>query len=249
MRLSLRQRPAGLGAVLVLLLTLLTCSPTAAAEAVDLQLVLAVDVSRSVDEDEFRLQREGYANAFRDPRVLGTILAGNVGAIAVTYMEWSNAHLQNQVVPWTRIVDEETAATFADAILERPRSFAGWTSISGAIDFSVALLANSGFSSERRVIDISGDGSNNSGRPVQNARDDAVARGITINGLAILNVRPNPWLPPEPNLDEYFLKNVIGGTGAFMMVAENFQSFHNAILQKLIREIAGEGPKEILAKK
>jgi hypothetical protein len=216
---------------------LLVAAP-ALAEPVDLQLVLAVDVSRSVDDEEFRLQREGYANALKDPRVLATIFTGAHHAIGVTYMEWSNAHLQRQVVKWSKISDGESAALFAEAILAAPRSFAGWTSISGAIDYAMALFERSPFESERLVIDISGDGSNNSGRPVAEARDDALAAGITINGLPIVNERPSPWLPAEPNLDEYYLKNVIGGPGSFMIVAEDFTSFQTAILNKLIREIA-----------
>lgn len=214
----------------------------AAAEPVDLQLVLAVDVSRSVDDEEFRLQREGYADALKDPRVLASILSGGRRSIGITYMEWSNAHLQKQVVKWTRISDGESAAIFAEAILAAPRSFAGWTSISGAIDYAVRLFELSPFESDRLVIDVSGDGSNNSGRTAAEARDDALKLGITINGLPIVNERPSPWLPAEPNLDEYYLKNVIGGPGSFMIVAEDFTSFQTAILNKLIREIAGTMP-------
>ena len=221
-----------------LFLACLLFAGPAAAESVDLQLVLAVDVSRSVDDEEFRLQREGYAEALRDPRVLASILSGSQRAIGVTYMEWSNAHLQRQVVKWAKISDGESAALFAEAILNAPRSFAGWTSISGAIDYAIRLFETSPFESDRLVIDISGDGSNNSGRPAAEARDDALKLGITINGLPIVNERPSPWLPPEPNLDEYYLKNVIGGPGSFMIVAEDFTSFQTAILNKLIREIA-----------
>jgi hypothetical protein len=225
----------------LVLLAVLFAAP-ASAETVDLQLVLAVDVSRSVDDEEFQLQREGYAEALKDPRVLASILSGGNRSIGVTYMEWSNAHLQRQVVKWTRISDGESAALFAEAILAAPRSFSGWTSISGAIDYAMRLFELSPFTSDRQVIDISGDGSNNSGRPVSEARDDAMRLGITINGLPIVNERPSPWLPPEPNLDEYYLKNVIGGPGAFMIVAEDFGTFQRAILNKLIREIAALPP-------
>ncbi len=219
-------------------LLLALAAATAAAEPVDLQLVLAVDVSRSVDDEEFQMQREGYANALKDPQVLASITSGSQRAIGVTYMEWSNAHLQRQVVKWTKINDGESAALFAEAILAAPRSFAGWTSISGAIDYAMVLFERSPFQSDRMVIDVSGDGSNNSGRPVAEARDDALRLGITINGLPIVNERPRPWLPAEPNLDEYYVKNVIGGPGSFMIVAEDFHSFETAILNKLIREIA-----------
>jgi len=233
---------------LAVLLVLLLPGRPAAAEAVDLQLVLAVDISRSVDDEEFRMQREGYALALRDPRVLEVILSGASRAIGVTYMEWSNVHLQRQVVGWTRIGDGESAAVFAEAILQAPRSFAGWTSISGAIDYGMRLLERSPFTGERRVLDISGDGSNNSGRPPALARDEAVKQGVTINGLPIVNERPSPWLPPEPNLDDYYATDVIGGPGAFVIVAEDFQSFRTAILNKLIREIAGLAPmRETLA--
>jgi hypothetical protein len=223
---------------LLLVLCLLLIGSPALAEPVDLQLVLAVDVSRSVDDEEFHMQREGYAEALKDPRVLASITSGGHRAIGVTYMEWSNAHLQRQVVKWTRISDGESAALFAEAILAAPRAFAGWTSISGAIDYAMVLFERSPFESERLVIDISGDGSNNSGRPVAESRDDALRLGITINGLPIVNERPSPWLPAEPNLDEYYLKNVIGGPGSFLIVADDFTSFQTAILNKLIREIA-----------
>lgn len=222
----------------LLALVLVLLAAPAAAEVVDLQLVLAVDVSRSVDDEEFQLQREGYANALRDPRVLASITSGGNRAIGVTYMEWSNAHLQRQIVKWTKISDGESAALFAEAILAAPRAFAGWTSISGAIDYAIVLFERSPFRSDRMVIDISGDGSNNSGRPVAEARDDAIKLGITINGLPIVNERPSPWLPAEPNLDEYYVKNVVGGPGSFMIVADDFHSFQTAILNKLIREIA-----------
>lgn len=234
----LRRLLAGLLLLLTQTVLLLPGRP-AAAEPVDLQLVLAVDVSRSVDDEEFQMQREGYALALQDPRVLNVIVSGVHRAIGVTYMEWANAHLQRQVVGWTRIGDGESAALFAEAILRAPRSFAGWTSISGAIDYGLQLLERSPFTSERRVIDVSGDGSNNSGRPPAFARDDAVKQGVTINGLPIVNEKPSPWLPPEPNLDEYYAANVIGGPGAFVIVAEDFLSFRTAILNKLIREIAG----------
>ena len=222
---------------LLLALSLLLSWP-ALAETVDLQLVLAVDVSRSVDDEEFQLQREGYANAFKNPQVLATILTGPNRAIGVTYMEWSNAHLQRQIVKWTRISDSESAAIFADEILTAPRAFAGWTSISGAIDYGMRLLELSPFQSERIVFDISGDGSNNSGRPVAEARDDALRLGITINGLPIVNERPSPWLPAEPNLDEYYLKNVIGGPGSFALAADSFETFGQYLARKLILEIA-----------
>jgi len=207
---------------------------------VDLELVLAVDVSRSIDADEFDLQRQGYARAIVNPSVLGAIQSGAIGAIAVTYIEWSGADQQKTVVDWTLVRDQASAEAFAARILAAPRSFAAYTSISGAIDYAVRLFETNRFEGSRQVIDVSGDGSNNSGRPVWLARDAALEVGITINGLAIINDRPNPFSRPEPKLDDYYRENVIGGTGAFVMIAEDFASFSSAILSKLSKEVAGK---------
>ncbi len=215
----------------------------AAAEAVDLALVLAADVSRSVDEDEFNLQRQGYANAFTRPEVLKSIQAGAHHGIAVTYVEWSGASEQQVVADWTVIRDGESGAVFASTILAPSRSFAGFTSISGAIDFALKRLAASGIEPQRRVIDISGDGTNNAGRPVTAARDEAVGMGITINGLAIINLHPNPGYfahtQPPGGLPLYYQQNVIGGPASFLLVIEDFNSFGEAIVNKLVGEIAG----------
>ena len=218
----------------------------AAAEAVDIALVLAADVSRSVDEDEFKLQRQGYANAFTRPEVLRAIQAGQHRAIAVTFVEWSGASEQQVVADWTVIRDEESGAVFASTLLAASRSFAGFTSISAAIDFAIKRLAASGVEAERRVIDISGDGTNNAGRPVTAARDEAVAQGITINGLAIINLHPNPGYfahtQPAGGLPLYYRQNVIGGPASFLLVIEDFNSFGEAIVNKLVGEIAA-GPR------
>ncbi|MBI3513334.1 MAG: DUF1194 domain-containing protein [Proteobacteria bacterium] len=205
---------------------------------VDLELVLAVDVSRSIDADEFELQRQGYARAIVNPSVIGAIQSGAIGAIAVAYVEWSGADQQKTVVDWTLIRDPGSAQDFAAAILAAPRSFAAYTSISGAIDYSMRLFETNRYEGSRQVIDVSGDGSNNSGRPVWLARDAAIEVGITINGLAIINDRPNPFSRPEPKLDDYYKENVIGGSGAFVGIAEDFTSFASAILSKLIKEVA-----------
>ena len=207
---------------------------------VDLELVLAVDVSRSIDADEFDLQRQGYARAIVNPSVLSAIQSGAIGAIAVAYVEWSGADQQKTVVDWALVRDQASAEALAAQILAAPRSFAAYTSISGAIDYAVRLFENNRFEGSRQVIDVSGDGSNNSGRPVWLARDAALEVGITINGLAIINDRPNPFSRPEPKLDDYYRENVIGGSGAFVMIAEDFGSFSSAILSKLIKEVAGE---------
>lgn len=216
--------------------------PARAAEAVDLLLVLAADVSRSVDQPKFQLQRDGYAAAISDPRVLEAISAGRHRRIAVSFVEWSGVGAQKLVIDWMMIDGPDTARKFADAIVEAPRSFADRTSISGGIEFAMAQLARAPFESRRRTIDVSGDGTNNSGRDVTLARDEAVARGITINGLVILSERPLAWNPehtnPSGGLPSYFRDNVIGGPGAFVIVAENFRSFGQALVNKLVAEIA-----------
>jgi hypothetical protein len=214
-----------------LLLTCRVCTPAFAQTAVDLQLVLAVDASGSVDQRRFELQMQGYVAAFRDPRVLRAIQSGATQAIAVTMVQWTGPALQIQVLPWTLINDATTAHAFAAAIVDTPRQlFSGGTSISGVIDYAVPLILESQFKGTRRVIDISGDGSNNRGRPAASARDDAVRAGIVINGLPILAL--------ESGLERYFSGHVIGGPGAFVIAAESYETFADAILKKLIREMA-----------
>ena len=216
--------------------------PARAGEAVDLLLVLAADVSRSVDQPKFQLQRDGYAAAISDPRVLDAISAGVHRRIAICFVEWSGIGAQKLVIDWMMIDGPEAAKKFADAIVEAPRSFADRTSISGGIEFAMSQLARAPFESARRAIDVSGDGTNNSGRDVVNVRDEAVAQGITINGLAILSERPLAWNPEHTNppggLPHYYRENVIGGPGAFVIVAENFHSFGQALINKLVAEIA-----------
>jgi hypothetical protein len=210
-----------------------------AQQAVDLELVLAIDVSGSVDEEEAALQREGYVMALSDDRVVSAMGSGPLGAVAVTYVEWAGEDYQRIVVPWTLIGTPGEAKRFADALADAPFTTARWTSLSGAIDYSATLFDGNGFEGIRRVIDVSGDGVNNRGRPPTLARDEAVASGITINGLPILNDRPNPWGGPAPvDLDRYYEENVIGGPGSFYIAARSFDDFAAAILSKLIREIA-----------
>jgi hypothetical protein len=214
-----------------LLLACSICTSALAQTAVDLQLVLAVDASGSVDQRRFELQQRGYVAAFRDPRVLRAIQSGATQAIAVTMVQWTGPALQIQVLPWTLINDVATAHAFATAIAATPRQlFSGGTSISGVIDYAMPLMLEAQFKGTRRVIDISGDGSNNRGRPAANARDDAVRTGIVINGLPILAL--------EPGLGRYFSDHVIGGPGAFAIAAESYETFAEAILKKLIREMA-----------
>src|SRR5262252_732425 len=227
-----RKRPGIWRALGWTLFILLAAAEGAAAQAaVDLQLVLAVDASGSVDQVRFELQKRGYLAAFRHARVLQAIRSGPNQAIAVTMLQWTGPMLQVPVVEWRRVGDEESAEAFADVIERTPRQlFGGGTSISGAIDFSATLFPKSLFHAPRRVIDVSGDGSNNRGRPVTLARDEAVAAGIGINGLPILAL--------ESDLDRYYYDSVIGGPGAFVIAAKNYETFADAILKKLIIEIA-----------
>ena len=238
-------------ALIVLIFAALAAFPGAAvaAEKVDLLLVLAADVSRSVDSAKFQLQRDGYAAAISDPRVLEAIGSGRNGRIGLSFIEWSGAGSQRVLIDWTRVSNAEEAKGFGDHLLEAPRSFADRTSISGAIDFSMGQLAKAPFECERRTIDISGDGTNNAGRDVTLARDEALAQGVTINGLVILSETPLAWNPdhtnPQGGLDNYYRSHVVGGTGAFVIVAENFASFGKAIIKKLIAEIALSGPAQV----
>ena len=223
-------------------LILLSATTTRAAEQVDLLLVLSSDVSRSVDHPKFLLQREGYAAAISDPQVLEAIKSGPHQKIAVCFVEWSGYGAQKVVIGWTKIDGAAQARKFGDQLLELPRSFADRTSISGGIEFSYAQFANAPFEAPRRTIDVSGDGTNNAGRDVKIARDEVLAQGVVINGLVILSDRPVPWnaehTNPPGGLDKYYQDNVVGGPGAFVLVAENFQSFGRAIIKKLIAEIA-----------
>jgi hypothetical protein len=211
-------------------------------EPVDLLLVLAADVSRSVDSQKFQLQREGYAAALADPRVLDAVQSGRRGRIGVLFLEWSGFGNQKVVIDWTVVDGPKAAHAFGDRLLESPRSFADRTSISGGIDAAVAQLARAPFEGQRRTIDVSGDGTNNAGRDVGQARDEAVALGISINGLVILSETPLPWNPEHTNppggLTKYYRNNVIGGPGSFVLEAKDFNSFGEAIVKKMIAEIA-----------
>jgi len=213
-------------------------SPVQAQTPVDLQLVLAVDASGSVSHDRFELQKQGYVAAFKHPRVLQAILSGLNQSIAVTMVQWTGPALQEVAVKWALINDVGSAKAVADAIDTAPRQlFGGGTSISGAIDTGVALINDSPYKGARRIIDISGDGPNNRGRLVTQARDEAVAARIGINGLPILAL--------DPTLDQYFEENVIGGPGAFVIAAKDYETFVEAILKKLITEIASKSPGKI----
>jgi hypothetical protein len=246
-RLRGRRRKFALAAPLVLALTALSLWPAWAQQQVpppasspaqtnvSVALVLAVDCSFSVSMGRFELQKQGYAAAFRNPQVLNAIRSLGTQSIAVTMFQWTGPLLHVVVADWTLIKDKASAHAFADTLAGAPRQlFRGGTSISGAIDYARVLLAASPFTAARRTIDVSGDGSNNSGRPATMARDEAVAAGIGINGLPILTV--------EPDLDQYNRDNVIGGPGAFMIPVANYDNFADAVLRKLINEIAGAEP-------
>jgi hypothetical protein len=211
------------------------------AEPVDVELVLAVDVSRSVDREEQELQLRGYAAAFRDPRLIEGIAGGALGQIAVSLFTWSDWHIQELLVPWMKIDGPASAERVAAAIDAAPRRNWLYTSISGAIDFASGLFGR-GYEGTRRVVDISGDGINNSGRVLADARADALAKGIVLNGLAVLDRSPQPWSAGLPPLDDYYRNEVIGGPGAFLMVAEGFGAFETAVKRKIIREIAAFPP-------
>ena len=225
----------------VALITILLAAPAAAqqratGEPVDPALVLAVDASGSVDQVRFELQKQGYVAAFRHPRVIGAITSGPTQSVAVIMMQWTGPALQVVTVPWTKVSDVASANAFADKIAAAPRAlFGGGTSISGAIDASMGLLFDNPYRATRRVIDVSGDGANNRGRPAAQARDEAVRAGVGINGLPILAI--------EPDLDRYYEQNVIGGPGSFMVAAKDFETFGEAILKKLIAEIADGLPE------
>jgi len=207
--------------------------------AVDLLLLLAVDVSDSITPEKARLQRAGYVRAIADPAVIAAIGKGRHASIAVSYLEWASADEQYPLIGWTRIADATGARAFADALRRAPYEYGYWTSISAAIDRAASLIEAAPFAAARRVIDLSSDGRNNSGGPVLAARARALARGITINGLVVLANRRNFTLPPQPFLDKYFDTCVIGGPGAFTEIAEGIDDFVRAVRRKLIREIAG----------
>lgn len=215
-----------------------TLEARAADAPVDLQLVLAVDVSRSIDAEEARLQREGYREAMSDPRVVAAITGGVLGAIAVSYIEWAGFQAQTPVLPWLRIGSAAEAAAWSARLGASPRESMSWTSLSGALRFSRSSLAECPWEGTRRVIDVSGDGVNNQGPPAEPERDRLVAEGVVINGLPIVNDRPNFGAAPTGDLEGYYRDSVIGGPGAFLIVATDFAAFGDAIRRKLIQEIA-----------
>jgi hypothetical protein len=213
-----------------------------ATQPVDVELVLAVDVSRSVDAEEQEMQFNGYAAAFRDRRLVEAMARGPIGSIACTLFTWSDWNIQEHLVPWMMLDGPQAAERFARAIDAAPRRTHLYTSISGAMDFAARLFGQ-GYEGTRRVVDISGDGINNSGREVAAAREEALNQGIVLNGLAVTDrTPPPPGLGAMQPLDEYYRERVIGGPGAFLMVADGFESFEQAVRRKIIREVAVAPP-------
>jgi hypothetical protein len=207
-------------------------------KVVDLLLVLAVDVSESINGHEAWLQRTGYADALADPRVVAAIKGGRHGSIAITYLEWAGPREQHQVVGWTRVDSRNSADALRDALRTAPVNGGYWTSISGALDRATRLIAAAPYQAKRRVIDLSSDGRNNAGAPLAAARQRTLAQGITINGLPVMIMQRNFSFPPIPFLDQYFTECVIGGPGAFSITVETAKDLANAVRRKLIREIA-----------
>ena len=237
--------------VLALLLLLLFPGLARAADSVDVALVLVSDVSRSVDDVEYKLEKDGYAAAFLDPRVLAAIKGGAIGSIAVAYVEFAGSYEVRTVLDWHLIRDEPSAHGFVDELAAAPRSYWGRTSISAGIDRAMQMIGEAGYDAQRRVIDVAGDGTNNSGRDVSAARDDAVAAGVTINGLAIINEHPVSYtfahVQPPGGLENWYRDNVTGGPGSFVLEVRSFQTFGEAMTRKLLNEIAGIGPRTRLA--
>jgi hypothetical protein len=235
-----------------LLAALIAAMPAChAAESVDLTLVLVTDVSRSIDDAEFKLEKEGYATAFTSRQVIDAIQGGSVGAIAVAYVEFASSFEVRTVLDWGVIRDRASAQDFADRLVAAPRSFWGRTAISAGVDRAVQLLAESGFEAPRRVIDVCGDGTNNAGRDVSEARDDAIRAGITINGLAIINDHPVSWtyahVQPPGGLPNYYRENVTGGPASFVLEVHDFHTFGEAMTRKLVTEIAATEVSQKLA--
>jgi hypothetical protein len=222
----------------LLLLGLMTAGVRA--EPVDLELVFASDGSGSIDNEELRLQRQGWADALTSKDVLDAVKGGPIGAIAVAFMEWGGPNSQVLIVDWHVIRDAPSAQVFADRLMSAPRGAFGYNSISNAIDFSVRLVEGNDHDGTRKVIDVSGDGPNMNGRSLEAVRSEALAKGFTINALAIR--RPGSGRPGGPggmSLEDYYAESVIGGPGAFVEIADETRPFAVAARRKLLTEIAG----------
>ncbi|MCS6878356.1 MAG: DUF1194 domain-containing protein [Geminicoccaceae bacterium] len=234
------------GSLAVMLLSGTVATSGAQGIPVDLELVLAVDVSRSMDVDEQELQRRGYLEAITAPEVIQAIRAGAYGRIAVTYVEWSGPGYQQVVVPWRLIEDRASAEAFAAALAEAPLVRESWTSISSALLFAAQLFEQSPYRGLRRVIDVSGDGPNNAGPLIEPVRDSVLERDIVINGLPIMLKEAHPGFGSIPDLDVYYEDCVIGGPGSFAIAVRAREQFVPAIRQKLVLEVAGRTPEVVL---
>lgn len=238
---------ARIGSVLVAVWLICIGLPGAKADdnQVDLLLVLAADVSHSVDAAKFQLQREGYAAAITDPRVVKAMTGGTHRRVALCFIEWADDYEQSVIADWMLIGGSQDATRFAETIRQAPRVHSGRTSIGAGIDYAMALLARTQYLSPRRVIDVSGDGTSNADRTLAKAREEALALGVTINGLAILSNVPLATNPrhthPPGGLTAYYRDHVIGGPEAFVVEAQSFDAFGQALIAKLIKEIADAG--------
>ena len=234
----MRRRTALVGSMAALA----TVTSARAQTTVYLQLVLAVDVSLSIDEVESELQRRGYIEALTNDRVVDAILSGENRRIAICYTEWAGAHFQAVVIDWTVIDSQGAARRFADKLAEAPRISQSWTAIGAALAHAGQRFENTPFVAKRRVIDVSGDGRTNDGPPAEIVRDKLVSQGIVVNGLPVMMNRTNFGRPPDLTLDKYYEESVIGGPGSFLIVADNFDHFGRAVRTKLVREISDRSP-------
>ncbi len=236
----------------MLAFALLVCSAlqVRAGEPVDVALALVTDVSRSIDDSEYDLEKKGYATAFTSPDVIAAIKGGAIGALAVTYIEFAGSYEVRTVIDWVVIRNEADARAFAARLLDSQRSYYGRTAIGAGIELAIKSLAGSGFEAQRNVIDVCGDGTNNNGRDVAAVRDEALAAGITINGLAIINDHPVSWtfahVQPPGGLANYYRENVAGGPGTFVLEIHDFKTFGEAMTRKLINEIARLDTRRVL---
>ncbi len=238
---------------MLLLCAWLLAFPACAAEPaedgpVDVALVLVSDVSRSIDDGEFRLQKQGYQAAFTSPEVIAAIGGGPAGAIAVAYVEFASAGDVRTVLDWSVIRDTASAHAFADRIVAAPRSFWGRTAIGAGIAAAMGDLAAAGYKAARQVIDVCGDGTSNAGPAVETVRDRAIAAGITVNGLTIINDHPASYIhahvQPPGGLTAWYRAHVIGGPGSFVLEVHDFRSFGQAMTRKLVNEIASAAPAD-----
>jgi len=235
---------------LVVLAALFLCAtgaPLPAQEAVDLELVFAADGSGSIDDDEMALQRAGYAAALAHPKVLEAIQGGYLRKIAVAFVEWAAPESQHTIVDWSVIEDEASALAFGKALVAAPREAWGFNSISNAIHYSANLIETNEYEGTRKVIDVSGDGPQRNGRPLELVRQATLLKGITINALVVISDGGGYPEPSGEPLGEHYANDVIGGAAAFMMTAESRDEFAEAILKKLILEVADASPTGRLA--